>query len=426
MEYTKQTWTAPTGTGLSRYAKSGETDTHIELALDPVNLTNTPTPFTMARMAHMEDGIAKAYDTAPPTPWAQYSGKDIPQLPDNVAGTTYKRDNDWTDTDGWVPYQSTLNSVNNTLVISLTASGGAGQKGVTVPAGKQFVVIAKSSKAGNISLMGTVGGVANTPIKTVPCTAEEYVIIPVYLSLNLTWLVILASGANSIAGTNITVSQVYIGTGAYDRLVFDNSYHYRHLINNAVAPTPRGLYFNGTTSYLRSKDKVTLPDVFTFSATVNCAIKSTAQVLFVQGSNSTPEVPFIIIFRRLNTNNLIVQVSNGISTIEVYAGTNYYAGLDNTEIKTEVTVDFINKTIKVYRNNVQFLTTALAPTMVKPVQDYYYIGDSIIANDGVLLGYMRNIQLFDTSLTDTQRNWLAQGNTPPILYDVATHYVLNL
>ena len=37
----------------------------------------------------------------PPTPWAQYSGKDIPQLPDNLAGTTYKRDNDWTTTDGW-------------------------------------------------------------------------------------------------------------------------------------------------------------------------------------------------------------------------------------------------------------------------------------------------------------------------------------
>ena len=60
MGYTKQTWIAPTGTGLSRYAKGAETSTHIELNLDPVNLTNIPTPITVARLNHMEDGIAEA------------------------------------------------------------------------------------------------------------------------------------------------------------------------------------------------------------------------------------------------------------------------------------------------------------------------------------------------------------------------------
>ena len=169
MEYTKQTWTAPTGTGLSRYAKSSESASHVTLTLDPENLTNTPTPFTMARMAHMEEGIAKAYDTAPPTPWAQYSGKDLDVIPE---------------------------------------------------------------------------------------------------------------------------------------IVLDESYHYRHLLNNAVIPTPQGLYFNGATSYLRSKEKITLPDVFTFSATVNCAIKSTAQRVFAQG---TPPIPFLLVFRTSNTDTLNVQ-----------------------------------------------------------------------------------------------------------------------
>ena len=60
MAYEKQTWIAPEGTGLTRYAKGAETATHIELNLDPVNLTNVPTPITVARLNHMEDGIAEA------------------------------------------------------------------------------------------------------------------------------------------------------------------------------------------------------------------------------------------------------------------------------------------------------------------------------------------------------------------------------
>ena len=58
MAYTKQQWTAPQGTGLNRYAKGAETETHITLTLDPESLTNTPTPITVARLNHIEAGIA--------------------------------------------------------------------------------------------------------------------------------------------------------------------------------------------------------------------------------------------------------------------------------------------------------------------------------------------------------------------------------
>jgi microcystin-dependent protein len=168
---------------------------------------------------------------------------------------------------------------------------------------------------------------------------------------------------------------------------------------------------------------VTLPDVFTFSATVNCAETGEAQYLFVQGLIANTTVPFINICRRVNTSNLLVVASNGTTFIEAFTGTNYFAGLDNTDIKTEVSIDFINKTIKVYRNNVQFGTTASVPTMLKPVTDYIYFG-TYVTGINKLLGYMRNICLFDTALTDTQRNWLAQGNTPPILYDVTNWLAL--
>ena len=60
--YQTQQWTAPQGTGLNRYAKGTETETHITLTLDPESITNTPTPFTAERMAHIEKGISDAHD----------------------------------------------------------------------------------------------------------------------------------------------------------------------------------------------------------------------------------------------------------------------------------------------------------------------------------------------------------------------------
>jgi len=75
MAYQTQQWTAPQGTGLNRYAKGTETETHITLTLDPENLTNSPTPFTAERMAHIESGIADAYaiENVYPIEWREYA-----------------------------------------------------------------------------------------------------------------------------------------------------------------------------------------------------------------------------------------------------------------------------------------------------------------------------------------------------------------
>jgi len=419
MEYTKQTWTAPTGTGLSRYAKSAESASHVTLTLDPENLTNTPTPFTAERMAHMEDGIAKAYDTAPPTPWAQYSGKDIPQLPDNVAGTTYKRDNDWTTTDGWVATDGSLSVVNNSLELVSTNTSSLGIYKTLTSSNKMIAVIAKKSNAGRIRIMATIAGVV-TELKTVIVQADELQLIIATTTSSFTDVRVYFLD-NIAIGTKGTIQSIYIGTGAYDRLVFDNSYHYRHLVNKAVIPTPHGLYFNGATSYLRSKEKITLPDVFTFSATVNCAVKSAGQVLFAQGLFTA--TPFLWLFRYIHTNHLYIRGSDGTQAIIVQNVLNFFTGLDNTNIEVEAAFDFINKTVDLYRNKVKFGSTLSLGTMVKPVTDNIYFGND--ASIGYpLLGYMRNIQLYDTSLTNTQRNWLAQGNTPPILYDVTNWLAL--
>ena len=52
--------------------------------------------------------------------------------------------------------------------------------------------------------------------------------------------------------------------------------------------------------------------------------------------------------------------------------------------------------------------------MVKPVAIYLHRKQSIHLSSAI-----ENISYRHP--TDTQRNWLAQGNTPPILYDVTNY-----
>ena len=353
---------------------------------------------------------------SPPTPWAQYSGKDIPQLPDNLAGTTFIRDGNWSNLSGFSIDSAIASYVNGKL--RLTATGiypQIYQTSYSSYSGKVLMYrIKKISGSATEFIISSGGSTKKTTALTTGTTVFDTVVLPT-LSANLVFLFNQAT-----VGDVYEIESSYIGTGAYDRLVFDNSYHYRHLLNNAVIPTPQGLYFNGATSYLQSKEKITLPDVFTFSATVNCAIKSAGQVLFAQGNYTA--TPFLWFYRYTSSNNLYIRGSDGTQAIGVQDVLNFFTGLDNTNIEVEVTFDFINKTLDLYRNKVKFGSTLSLGTMVKPVADYIYIGSSVTLTNSIL-GYMRNIQLYDTALTDTQRNWLAQGNTPPILYDV-TNYEL--
>jgi hypothetical protein len=90
MAYTKVGWTARAGSGLNKYVKSEETDTTVKLTLTPDSITTEGTPFSVANMDHMDQGIKDLDDIElPPTPAIRYSFDDIPDLPDasgNVSG----------------------------------------------------------------------------------------------------------------------------------------------------------------------------------------------------------------------------------------------------------------------------------------------------------------------------------------------------
>ena len=55
--YSKTTWVARVGTALNRFLKSNETDNSVELTNDPTGVSTAGTPFTVANMNKIEEGI---------------------------------------------------------------------------------------------------------------------------------------------------------------------------------------------------------------------------------------------------------------------------------------------------------------------------------------------------------------------------------
>ena len=64
MSYIKTSWVARVGTALNRFLKTNESAGSVELTNDPTGVTTAGTPFTVANMNKIEQGIYDAHVTA--------------------------------------------------------------------------------------------------------------------------------------------------------------------------------------------------------------------------------------------------------------------------------------------------------------------------------------------------------------------------
>ncbi len=62
MSYIKTSWVARVGTALNRFLKTNETSTEVELTNDPTGVSVPGTPFTVANMNKIEQGIYDAHE----------------------------------------------------------------------------------------------------------------------------------------------------------------------------------------------------------------------------------------------------------------------------------------------------------------------------------------------------------------------------
>ncbi len=187
---------------------------------------------------------------------AEYTGDGIPLIPDNVAGTTFVRDSNWTDLGGWTLDQATVSYVNGKL--RFTATGAYPQivqSNYSSYSGK--VIRYKVKKISGSSTRFVIKS-GSSEIKTSSITTGTTVFDTTVLPTLSSSLVLLFN--NATVGDVYEIETLYIGTGAYDTPALDRAGNGNNLTLNAVTPV-NGKYgkemsFNGSTSFAQASSPV--------------------------------------------------------------------------------------------------------------------------------------------------------------------------
>ena len=411
MEYTKQTWIAPTGTGLSRYAKSGETDTHIELALDPVNLTNTPTPITVARLNHMEDGISEADKAQNLAPDAimHYSFDEIKQIPDDPSGTVYLRDNDWTTTDGWGQgHPSIALSVENSM-LKIVYDGTRPDIGISmskngVAYNNKFIVGKIKSTVPIISVR-YYNGTVSAYLKLNKTNSYETVFYGYITSTEPSLILYINQG--QLTAKTCWLESFYVGDGSYLDPVIDNSYSLAHAENHGVIPVDgvcgKAGYFNN--SYMIAPRPSLADDITIYFWAKFDTLGST-----IVQSRAIADITGLNVFVGTNGYGLNWGGISGYFTAYVVPVNEWH----------HVTIKSNQTTRQLKINNVLVATETGVYTNHTNFNTTIAIGKSIVPEGSRLFGSLDGLQIIPRFTTDDEdtANYKARGNLPKVGKDI--------
>ena len=116
-------------------------------------------------------------------------------------------------------------------------------------------------------------------------------------------------------------------------------------------------------------------------------------------SNANNTTGFIQINRYISTDNLAYRYANGAPTYNSFV--NFFTSLDDQWIHIVVVCDYNNKTLKAYRNGVQFSTTKpLAGTPAFPsTNNVKYIGAYNSATDWLTDGSLDEVRIYNRELS---------------------------
>ena len=139
--YTKTNWVARVGTALNRFLKSNESSGSVELTNDPTGVTTAGTPFTVANMNKIEQGI---YD----------NDQRLDQSVKTTDDVKFNNINPPVDNTGSVIPSLGIGGFSFATTLSTTT-----KPSLTIPAGGNFIIITTSQKdTESISKTGLVNG----------------------------------------------------------------------------------------------------------------------------------------------------------------------------------------------------------------------------------------------------------------------------
>ena len=161
------------------------------------------------------------------------------------------------------------------------------------------------------------------------------------------------------------------------------------------------LSFDGVDDYCYTVYFLNRPNYLSFEAWVKCSVFTKIQTIFSSKedvSNGT-----LWIYRPLNSNNLIFEYSNGVSSYTIITCNHFFSGYDNQFIHVVITADYLTGLVKFYRNSV-LVSTGTMTTPVKLIKNELFIGDYSTNVHRPFFGLMEQVRIYTKLLSQQEIN----------------------
>jgi hypothetical protein len=118
------------------------------------------------------------------------------------------------------------------------------------------------------------------------------------------------------------------------------------------------MYYDASSTDYISTPSFAIPNtgILTVEAWMKSTINATTVQTIISDNNRNSTIGFIEIFRPANTNDFSFYYANG-SIADYRYFTDFFQNLDNQWIHIVTVCDYTNKTLKAYRNGIQFGVT---------------------------------------------------------------------
>ena len=329
---------------------------------------------------------------------------ELPEYPDDPAGTTYIQD-EWATVDGWVGFADSstvaVAAAGGSLVVTKIAGTynyARAIKDIAAGTLKTYRVKITAIKAlTSVALLGTVGGVSGTVlIEFGAMSAGQTLTKDVYVAGDVTR--VFCNSVTTIADSGIvfSIDFIYIGTGAYATPVVDNSGNGLHLEAHGVTPDGAGnLIFDGVNDRLVSTNVLTtMPDVLSLSIWYNGELKSGNQYLANYRVQSATVGHFGLL-RGNYSNSLYISYASGVADSLLMFGSIFDS---HNSCLIELQIDWLTGAVKVFRDGVQYDVTKNMTTPVKPMGGSYLHFGSYQGTSYFLKGTIGNILYYSCIL----------------------------
>ena len=165
--------------------------------------------------------------------------------------------------------------------------------------------------------------------------------------------------------------------------------------------TNKAMYYDANGADYISTPSFAIPNtgILTIETWMKSKIHTISQTIFGEGAQSNT-IGFVFAYRYLNSDHLFYYYANGAQT--TYASVNnFFQNLDNQWIHIVTVCDYTNKTVKVYRNGIQFGTTYnLTGTPVFPLTNRAkYVGSYNTTQYRLVDGSLDEVRIYNRGLS---------------------------